>query len=85
MLDVRLKNIHRLEKEVKAYEEQEILKGKIVFYGDSGFTRWSTRFGHRSMEEELAMKDGSIAVVNHGFGTSTAEEQLYYYDRLIRP
>ena len=31
------------------------------------------------------MKDGSLAVVNHGFGTSTSEEQLYFYDRMVRP
>ena len=31
------------------------------------------------------MKDGSLAVVNHGFGTSTSEELLYYYDRMVRP
>ena len=85
MIDVRLKNIQRLEKEVVAYEQQDIQKGKILFCGDSSFTRWNTRFGHRSMEEDLLGKDGQIAVVNHGFGTSTAEEQLYYYHRLIRP
>ncbi|MBQ9393534.1 MAG: hypothetical protein IJU18_06050 [Oscillospiraceae bacterium] len=85
MLDVRLKDIRRLEKEVLNYEAQEIVTGKILFYGDSGFTRWSARFGNRPMEEDLAAADGSVAVVNHGFGTSTAEEQLYYYDRLVRP
>ena len=31
------------------------------------------------------MKDGSLAVVNHGFGTSTSEELLYFYDRMVRP
>ena len=31
------------------------------------------------------MKDGSLAVVNHGFGTSTSEELLYYYPRMVRP
>ena len=31
------------------------------------------------------MKDGSLACVNHGFGTSTSEEMLYYYPRLVRP
>ena len=79
MLDVRLKNIRRLEKEVIAYEEQEIETGKIIFYGDSGFTRWKEKFGHRPMEADLKN------VINHGFGSSTAEEQLYYYERLILP
>ena len=85
MTDVRLKNIRRLEKEVLNYEKEEILTGKILFYGDSSFTRWRERFGNRNMEDDLRAADGSIAVVNHGFGSSTAEEQLYYYDRLVRP
>jgi hypothetical protein len=85
MLDVRIKKFHRLEKEVVAYEKQEIQKRKILFYGDSGFTRWNTPFGNRPMEEDLLGKDGSVAVVNHGFGGSTAEEQLYYYNRMILP
>lgn len=34
--------------------------------------------GHRPMEEDIRMKDGSKAVINHGFSTSTAEEQLYF-------
>ena len=29
----------RLEKEVVAYEQQPIVKGKVLFYGSSGFTR----------------------------------------------
>ena len=36
-------------------------------------------------EQDIRMKDGSPAVVNHGFGTSTTEERLYYYDRMVRP
>ena len=31
------------------------------------------------------MKDGSQAIVNHGFGTSSADDLLYYYDRMVRP
>ena len=31
------------------------------------------------------MKDGSLAVVSHGFGPSTTEERLYYYDRMVHP
>ena len=37
------------------------------------------------MDEDIRMKDGSLAVVNHGFGTSSSEELLYYYDRMVRP
>ena len=37
------------------------------------------------MEEDIRRKDGSPAAVNHGFGSSTIEEGLYYYDRLVKP
>ena len=85
MLDVKLGDLKRLEKKyVLEYEKQEIEKGLIMFYGDSSFTRWSTNWGHRPMEEDIRMKDGSKAVINHGFGTSTAEEQLYFYNRMVR-
>ena len=86
MFDVKLPNLRRLERKyVLEYEKEEIEKGLIMFYGDSSFTRWSTAWGHRPLEEDIRMKDGSKAVINHGFGTSTAEEQLYFYNRLVRP
>ena len=37
------------------------------------------------MEDEIRMKDGSQAVVNHGFGGATAEEMLYFYPEMVRP
>lgn len=86
MFDMKLTNLKRLEKKyVLEYEKEEIETGLIMFYGDSGFTRWKSAWGHRPMEEDIRMKDGTKAVINHGFGTSTAEEQLYFYDRLVRP
>lgn len=85
MYDVRIPNLRRLEKYVTDYEQQPAPEGKIVFYGDSAFTRWSTRWEMRPLEEEIRAGDGTQAVVNRGFGTSTAEEQLYYYPRMIRP
>ncbi|MBR4769218.1 MAG: hypothetical protein IK088_09625 [Lachnospiraceae bacterium] len=84
MLEPKLE-IDRLEMSVRELEERGIVPGKIVFYGDSAFTRWSPKYGMKSLEEEIRFPDGSRAVVNQGFGGSTAEEQLYYYDRLIRP
>lgn len=79
-------NLKALEKEVVAYEQQPIEKGKILFYGPSVFTRWGgAQWGYRRMEDDLRGKDGSLAVINHGFGTSTSEELLYYYPRLVRP
>lgn len=78
--------LNRLEKEVVAYEQQPIETGKILFYGSSGFTRWSNpRWGHRPLEEDIRMKNGAPAAINHGFGSSTAEELLYYYPRLVKP
>jgi len=85
MFDIPM-NLKSLEKEIIAYEQQPIEKGKILFYGHSLFTRWgSPKWGYRRMDEDIRMKDGSLAVVNHGFGTSTSEELLYYYDRMVRP
>ena len=89
MFDVRLPNIRWLEERgsmdhiLKADPSQE--QGLILFYSSSNMTRWSARWHHRPLEEDIRMKDGSRAAVNHGFGTSTAEEQLYYYDRCVRP
>ena len=89
MFDVRLPNIKWLEERgsmdhmLKADPSKE--QGLIMFYGPSNFTRWSAQWKHRPLEEDIRMKDGSRAAVNHGFGTSTVEEQLYYYDRCVRP
>ena len=79
-------NLKALESSVVAYEQEPIEKGKILFYGHSLFTRWgSPNHGYRRLDEDIRMKDGSLAIVNHGFGTSTSEELLYYYPRLVRP
>lgn len=85
MFDIPM-DLKLLENEVIALEKEPIVKGKIMFYGHSLFTRWGhPAFGYRRMDEDIRMKDGSLAVVNHGFGTSSCEELLYYYDRLVRP
>ena len=85
MFDIPM-DLKYLEKDINAYEQEPIEKGKILFYGHSLFTRWgSPKWGFRRMDQDIRMKDGSLAVVNHGFGTSTSEELLYYYDRMVRP
>ena len=84
MFDVRV-DLKRLEDRIEKFEEQPIETGQILFYGDSSFTRWGPRHGNRPLAEDICMKDGSPAAINHGFGTSTAEEQLYFYDRAVRP
>lgn len=85
MFDIPV-DLKSLEKEIIAYENEPIETGKILFYGHSLFTRWGgAAWGYRRMDEDLRGKDGSLAVVNHGFGTSTSEEMLYYYPRMVRP
>lgn len=75
--------VNNYEEQVKRYEEKPAEPGKIVFYGSSFFTRWSEKWGHRNLEDDIRGKDGSSIAVNHGFGGSTVEEQLYYYPRLV--
>ena len=78
--------VNWLEDSIVKYEQEPIETGKILFYGHSVFTRWgSPKWGYRRLDEDIRMKDGSLACVNHGFGTSTAEELLYYYPRMVRP
>lgn len=85
MYDIPFK-LNWLEKQIVAYEQEPIEKGKILFYGHSLFTRWGNpEWGYRRLDEDIRMKDGSLACVNHGFGTSTSEELLYYYPRMVRP
>ena len=74
-----------LENEIQKYEAEEVEKGQIVFYGPSNFTRWSTRFKHRPLREDLLGKSGKPCCINRGFGSSCPEQQLYYYPRVIRP
>jgi len=86
MFDLKVPNLRRFEKTVLKYEEQPVEKGRILFYGSSGFTNWrKEKYGYRPLEEDIRMKDGSPAAVNHGFGGGTIEEGLYYYDRLVKP
>lgn len=86
MFELKVPDLRRFEEtSVKKYEAQPIQKGMILFYGSSGFTRWKPTFGNRPLEEDIRMKDGSPAAVNHGFGGSTIEEGLHYYDRLVKP
>jgi lysophospholipase L1-like esterase len=79
--------IKRFEKSIRLYEEQPVKKGLILLYGHSLFTRCKpeNRWGHPSIEAELLAKDGSQAILNHGFGTSSADDLLYYYHRMVTP
>ncbi|MBQ7780243.1 MAG: hypothetical protein IJ404_07080 [Clostridia bacterium] len=74
-----------MEDEVREYENEPIQKGKIVFYGPSYFTRWSTKWGNKPLCETVLGKSGAQCCINRGFGSSCPEHQLYYYPRMIRP
>ena len=79
--------VKRFEDRITRYESFPMQKGKILFYGHSLFTRCSAITGsvdNPKLEECVRMKDGSQAIVNHGFGTSSADDLLYYYDRKVR-
>ena len=83
MCDVRT-YVKQFEKDVCYAEAKGSETGRIVFVGNSGFTRWDPMYGMKAMEDQIRKKDGSPAVWNHGIGGSTTEDQLYYYDRLIK-
>ena len=88
MFGSRLLRIKRFEESIVKYESVPVVEGKILFYGHSLFTRcsWITNFQENpKLEDCVRMKDGSQAIVNHGFGTSSADDLLYYYDRMVRP
>lgn len=74
-----------LEDQVRNYEKEEIQKGQIVFYGPSYFTRWSKRYDAIPLAEALPGASGRPCCINRGFGSSSAEHQLYYYPRMVRP
>ena len=89
MFGSRLK-VKRFEDRILAYESKPLEEetGKILFYGHSLFTRcsWITQAGkdNPKLVDEVRMKDGSQAIVNHGFGTSSADDLLYYYPIMVR-
>ena len=80
--------VKRFEDRITRYESFPVQKGKILFYGHSLFTRCSAitnSVENPKIEEVVRMKDGSQAILNHGFGTSSADDLLYYYSRMVRP
>lgn len=74
-----------LESQVRAYEQEPIRTGEIVFYGPSYFTRWSAKWGVTPLRESILGKSGAPCCINRGFGSSCSEHQLYYYPRMVRP
>jgi len=88
MFGSRLK-VRRFDSSIEKYEAVPVQTGKILFYGHSLFTRCSfitvKGVDNPLLEESVRMKDGSQAIVNHGFGSSSADDLLYYYSRMVRP
>ena len=85
MYEPRLQ-LRRHEESILKFEETPVVKGKILFYGSSSFTRWKTeKYENPNLEDVIRMRDGTQACVNHGFGGSTAEELLYFYPRAVKP
>ena len=82
---VILNDLEFSEAQIHEYEKEPVETGKILFYGSSTFTRWAPFRGMRPLSEDIRKKDGSAIAINHAFGTSTTEELLYYYPRLICP
>ena len=65
---------------IETYESYPVETGKILLYGSSFFRNW----GYDRAKEQWKRYAG-LDVVNHGFGTSSADDLLYYYDRMVRP
>ena len=84
--------VRHYDEAVARYEARPFETGKIIFFGDSLFTRCSDFYcdnhpekAHPKLEKVLLEKDGTRAVINHGLGGSSADNLLYYYDRMVRP
>ena len=68
---------HAFEKEIMSYEKQDSIsmpkKNQILFLGSSSFRLWKT------FDQDLK----GLPVLNRGFGGSTLEDALYYFDRMV--
>lgn len=74
-----------MEDAVLRYEKEPIVKGQIVFYGPSNFTRWSAKRGMTPLAEALLGASGKQCCINRGFGSTCPEHHLYYYSRMVKP
>ncbi len=78
-------NFERWEKQVQMRESKENKEGQVVFYGSSYFTLWNSEYANIPLVKALLNKKGEQVCINQAFGGSTVEEQLFFYDRLIKP
>ena len=74
-----------MEDKILEYEQEPIIKGQIVFYGPSNFTRWAAYRGNTPIREAVLGHSGNKCCINRGFGSSCTEHHLYYYPRMVRP
>ena len=81
----KYRGIADLQKEVDAlaatYKPSD--EGKVILYGDSHFTRWSSTHadGNLNAADEL----NATNVLNHGFGSSTMHDLVLHYNELVKP
>ena len=67
----------RFDEEIEELIKRDEPQRAVVFYGSSTFTFW----GHDKLKKAMA----PVAVVNRGFGGSTAHDAMYQYKKLILP
>ena len=79
------KTFDKFHERVKQYEALPVKEGCILFYGDSGFTRWRPEYDNNELSDDIRAKDGSEIAVNHGLGGANSDQLLYWYYRMVRP
>lgn len=75
-------DLHRFDDQVKDIEKilqsRVPVKDGILFYGSSTMANWRAN--------DMCYKQmAPLPITNTGFGGSTAEEALYYYNKLVLP
>lgn len=66
------------------FSREGIPDGAIVFYGSSGFTRWSTKYGNTPVEEAILTESGEQICVNRGFGGSNVHDLCMQYYAVLQ-
>ena len=75
-------DLHRFDEKISQLESHPVTNGKVMLYGSSFFAHW---FYDRAKDQLKAATGGKLDIINHGFGGATADELLYYYNRLVKP
>lgn len=75
-------DLTRFENKIKEYERYPKTEDGVLLYGSSFFANWQYERANTQMKKA---SNGSINVVNHGFGGATTDELLYYYNRMVLP